>query len=130
DFDVPHGVTLKGRVTDKATGQPLRAAVEYFMFADNPNLRSLRTYVLESAVTADDGTYSLVALPGRGLVTAKLDELRSSLCLTGVGADRIKGLDPKTRTFDTPGRRLSLFDFNAFGAVEPTATDQSVACDL
>jgi protocatechuate 3,4-dioxygenase beta subunit len=130
DFQMQRGVALTGRVTDKSTGKPLRSAVEYFVLATNPNLRSPQSYAFSATVTNEDGSYSLVALPGPGIVAAKLDELRCGLCLTGVGAERIKGFDPKTNGFATPGEFVSLINFNAFGGVDPRSTDSSVTCDL
>ena len=37
DFELKHGVVIRGKVIDKATGEPVPAAVEYFVFDDNPH---------------------------------------------------------------------------------------------
>src|SRR5262249_1564256 len=39
NFEMQRGVLIRGRVTDKATGQPVPAVVEYFAFEDNPHYK-------------------------------------------------------------------------------------------
>src|SRR5262249_35868386 len=39
DFALKRGVWVEGKVTDKATGKPLRAHLQYFARDSNPNLR-------------------------------------------------------------------------------------------
>ena len=41
DFQLPHGIWVEGRVTDKITGKPLSGTVEYFVFNSNPNYEKL-----------------------------------------------------------------------------------------
>ena len=72
DFELKRGVWITGKVTDKVTGKPLRANVEYFTFESNPNLSdydgfsmSVMWHFIE---TKDDGTYRVAGMPGPGLV--------------------------------------------------------------
>src|SRR5262249_55469746 len=83
------GVWVKGRVTDRGTGKPLWAGVEYFCFRDNPNapeVAGLGPYNWRS--TGGDGFYRTVALPGRGLITVRAYHDRYVM---GAGADEVKG---------------------------------------
>jgi RNA polymerase sigma factor (sigma-70 family) len=61
------GIPVRGRLTDKATGKPVqRAFVAYHPVYPNPNTRD---GVGDSfATTGPDGSYSVVALPGPGLI--------------------------------------------------------------
>jgi RNA polymerase sigma factor (sigma-70 family) len=97
DFELKRGVLIRGRVTDKETGQPLWARVEYFAFADNPHLKqggALHGLSFQTRTTPD-GSFTLVALPGRGLVAARAAYKETysdrKRYLINVGADKIKG---------------------------------------
>src|SRR5262249_11031189 len=97
DFELRRGVLLRGRVTDKATGQPVAARVEYLAFEDNPGLKAgdvLRGLSFGTP-TAPDGPVTRVGLPGRGLLAAKATYKESygdrKRYLLDVGADKIKG---------------------------------------
>jgi hypothetical protein len=74
DIGLKRGVAIEGRVTDKWTGDPLSAYVEYSAFRDNPNLAEAPGYA-EARVqgryqTEPDGSFRVVGLPGRGVVSA------------------------------------------------------------
>jgi hypothetical protein len=118
-LDVPlrRGVWITGKVTDKVTGRPVRAVVEYNMFGDDredaPDLKFDRSV----ETRADDGTFRFVGLPGRGVVAAR--SLQPGY-LTGVGADRIKNVD-----------RVILTDLvHAVAEGNPVAGAEAVACNL
>jgi RNA polymerase sigma factor (sigma-70 family) len=73
DFDlVAGGVTVRGKVTDKATGKPIaHARVEYYPLFPNPNVIKLGLLEPRSeAATGPDGSYTLTALPGIGVLGA------------------------------------------------------------
>jgi len=72
------GLWLRGRLTDAATGKPIRAEVAYHVAADNPRLADLPGF-REISLNGDysfntpseaDGTFRVAALPGKGLVVA------------------------------------------------------------
>jgi RNA polymerase sigma factor (sigma-70 family) len=72
DFDLKRGVLVKGRVLDKATEKPVFANVQYLPFADNPRYKNVPGFAVEPYLqTGEDGAFQLVALPGRGLLTAR-----------------------------------------------------------
>src|SRR5262249_23764054 len=92
DLTLKRGVWVTGRVLDKVTRRPVAAAVQDVGLAATPHRkegpdlpvgRYLRTH-------PEDGTFRVVALPGRGLLAARG---RGDTYRIGVGADKIKGLD-------------------------------------
>jgi hypothetical protein len=91
DFDLKRGVMVKGRVLDKATKKPVFANVQYLAFADNPRHKKAPGWAVEHYLqTGDDGTFQIVAFPGRGLLTARgwSDHYRMA-----VGADKFPEKD-------------------------------------
>jgi RNA polymerase sigma factor (sigma-70 family) len=96
DFPLSRGIVIRGRVTDKVTGKPVQARVLYSVFTDNPHLKQVpefRSVQPERTVAASDGSFTLVGLPGRGIVDARAPDRRPSRYLVGVGAEKIKGSD-------------------------------------
>jgi RNA polymerase sigma factor (sigma-70 family) len=78
DIELKRGVWIKGKITDKVTGKPLRARVEYFTFESNPNLSDYDGFSMSVmwhfVETGDDGTYRVAGLPGPGLVAVLRNE--------------------------------------------------------
>jgi RNA polymerase sigma factor (sigma-70 family) len=92
DFELKRGVRIHGRVIDKATGKPVRAQVEYFVFADNPHLREAPGFRGTGGIettSGDDGSFTLIGMPGRGLITAQHGD--QDHYITDAGREQIKG---------------------------------------
>jgi protocatechuate 3,4-dioxygenase beta subunit len=126
------GLLVKGRVTDKATGRPVQAVVEYFAFEDNPNLEKVhRSWNSQAVSSKKDGSFALAALPGRGIVAARTDDMRRGAYLYGKGASAIAGLNAQFggSFMTSPGICVSG-RFDALVGVEPGAKADSVDCDL
>jgi hypothetical protein len=97
DIDMVHGLTVRGRVTDKATGKPVaRARVEYEPDYRNPYIR---TAVADEwgpqseATTGADGSYAVTVLPGPAFlhVTApKRDEYAPAVVTPGEWKETLK----------------------------------------
>jgi RNA polymerase sigma factor (sigma-70 family) len=73
DFELTRGTPLRGRVTDQTTGKPpKRAVVEYYPLASNGYAGRVtvrdRMVPASGAAVGPDGSYSLVVLPGPGIV--------------------------------------------------------------
>ena len=97
DITLKRGIRVRGRVTDKATGQPVWGHVAAYTFADNPHLNEFPGYRGGRGSytrTEDDGRYELVVLPGRGVLACQSHQ---GLYRGGIGAEAIKGYDPETR---------------------------------
>src|SRR5205807_5930744 len=70
DLPLKRGVWVVGRATD-TEGKPVHGRALYFPAPDNPGYPHLRNKARDGSWNnrADDGTYRVVALPGRGLLT-------------------------------------------------------------
>jgi RNA polymerase sigma factor (sigma-70 family) len=71
DFEFKRGIWIEGRISDKDTGKPVRAMVEYFARRANPHLRDHRGFTFLFRLednTREDGTFHVVGLPGPGIL--------------------------------------------------------------
>jgi RNA polymerase sigma factor (sigma-70 family) len=130
DFALKRGVWVRGRVTDKVTGNPLRARLRYGAFLDNPHWRGVPGYDgSATAVTRDDGSFAVLALPGRGLLAVIAEEDRF---LLSVGADQIPAADKTFTNFEFihthPG--FTSAEHHAFVQINPGEDGKAAACDV
>jgi protocatechuate 3,4-dioxygenase beta subunit len=132
DVGLKRGILVKGRVTDKATGRPVQAVVEYFAFTDNPNLRGVqRSWSSRVVSSRKDGSFALAALPGRGIVAARTDDMRRGTYLSGKGASAIPGFGAQWGgSFMTSPYICMSGRFDTLVGIEPGAKVDSVDCDL
>src|SRR5262249_19161115 len=73
DIDMVQGLTVRGNVTDKATGKPIaNAMVDYHPLNASPYVNKLPGLWTprSEAVTGPDGSYALTVLPGPGAIGA------------------------------------------------------------
>jgi hypothetical protein len=126
DFRLKRGVLIRGRVSDEATGKPVRAVVEYAVFLDNPRSRDARDLHTREVPTRDDGTFEVVGLPGRGLLAIRADQDRYP---EGQYADTIPGFQQK-RFSDTARRSFDIELYHAFAVVEPAEGARDAVCDV
>ena len=102
DFNLHRGIWIRGRITEQENGAPVKAAIRYLPFLSNeyardvpeingPNATMHSSRHQHRYLSAADGTYRIVGLPGRAIVG--VDAYGGFL--TGVGADRIQGIDDK-----------------------------------
>ncbi len=125
DFALKRGVAIRGKVTDKATGQPVPALVEYFVFVNNPHRSSAQGLHGGEVRTRPDGSFSLEGLPGRGLVAARA--LKDHY-LVGQGADKIAGA--MEYGFQTDPHICDPQRLHAIVAINPSEDTGSLTCDL
>ena len=105
DVSLTRGITVRGRLVNGVSGRPVRGTVHYFLLHENPWYDKLRDFRLtQSQVpTDDDGSFSIVALDGPGLLAAAAHSDRFT---KGVGVDRIKLAKLLYNSYDTyPFRR-------------------------
>jgi RNA polymerase sigma factor (sigma-70 family) len=133
DLALKRGVLVHGRLTDKATGKPLRARVHYHAFADNlhldeyPNFKrgSLDLYVFTHD---DEGRFTIPALPGRGLITARTQFPTDYI--NGLGAEDIKGFDRRMMAFHTVPSYCHVGDKAALAEINPKPGTQEITLEL
>jgi RNA polymerase sigma factor (sigma-70 family) len=132
DFALKRGILIRGKVTDKATGQPVRANVQYFIFSDNPHLKEAKGFTggrARARLSREDGTFTVLGLPGRGLVTATMPRSSKVSYLTGAGADRIKGQDT-TGHYPTWPYLVHPRMHNTLVEINPRRDAQELNCNL
>jgi hypothetical protein len=128
DVGLRRGVWVKGRVIDKATGKGAAAGFDYFCFGDHPFASDLPLpHGLPSNWTRKDGSFRVVALPGRGLlgVRATSDTYRM-----GVGAERIKEKLGDGPILDTRPYHLYPGNEHTIAEISPKSGDESITCDV
>jgi hypothetical protein len=132
DITLKRGVLVRGRLRDKATGEPLRGSVIYYAFQDNryvdefPNFKqgSQETRVF---ISGTDGRFTIPALPGRGLIAGQAEEERY---LHGVGAEVIKGFNKRMDAFPTYPMHCPFADKQILVEINPTAGTTEITLDL
>jgi RNA polymerase sigma factor (sigma-70 family) len=136
DFTLKRGVRIRGRLTNKETGRPVRAVVRYGAFANNPHLKEAPGFRhsdsdLVEVRTAEDGSFTLLGLPGPGLLAVKAaDREEEGHYVTGAGADAIRGPRWGADHFDTEPSAFDPSAFNALVQVNPAQDAASIVCDV
>jgi hypothetical protein len=126
NFNLERAVLIRGKITDRTTGEPVASLVEYHPTLDNPNLRSAdQVELFEPVATHPDGSFTLVALPGTGLVaaTAMGDRFLTADRAT-VDKSSAARFFPNIRGFTSPQQ------CHAFEAISVEKTAKSYQCDL
>ncbi len=126
DFALKRGVAIRGKVTDKVTGKPVAALVEFFTFADSPYRGDARRFHGGEVRTLADGSFVLAGLPGRGLVAARAEK---DYFLVGQGADKISGADKNGWFLTSPHMCDPNFE-HAIAEITPAEGAESATCNL
>src|SRR5262249_34764227 len=136
DIDVKRGVWIEGKITDKATGKPLKGSVEYFALYDdkydNPNLRDYPgfdgTIVHDNLwVSAkEDGSFRIVGLPGPGVIGVYYQ--RDPYLRADQRSDEFGTKEKSLRT--APYWLGFTSNYNALAKVNPAKGAESVKCDV
>ncbi len=136
DIQLHRGLWITGRVTDKETGKPVRARVNYWPFLTNTHTGGLPEFGPGRNMQGDDaryptrpdGTFRVPGLPGRGLVGAEamVDHYRQ-----GAGASEIHDVDRegRLRTYRNQGWP-SLKYPTTMKEINPTDGTESIICNL
>jgi RNA polymerase sigma factor (sigma-70 family) len=132
DIDMVQGLALRGKVTDRATGKPIRQArVKYKPLFQNPYVKTkiVGDWRPQSqATTGPDGRYELAVLPGKGvlLVTGPKPDAYMPALMTHEERGEIFGL-----LFANDFERTYLPDLNhAFVFLQPGAKASALVKDV
>jgi RNA polymerase sigma factor (sigma-70 family) len=142
DLELTRGVRVRGRITDKTTGKPVPAALWYFPLADNKYFATLpgkeeANFEGMGHRNEKDGTYSLLALPGPGLIKVRA-EVEGDNPYTQVvldPADRPRAYSTKDEGLgqsflSARGIIETLLDHNAYRVIDPAPDAGSITCDM
>ncbi len=137
DFKLARGIPVDGKVTDRTTGKPVAAFVEYLPTLENPNLSSIQDISLfEPIATRPDGSFTLSALPGPGVVLATVMDDRF-LTADRARGDQLAGADRLGEVRSVQRRRLGLIrgvtsmeQCQALEPIAPESTAKTDRCDL
>jgi RNA polymerase sigma factor (sigma-70 family) len=133
DFTLKRGVLIRGRVTDKVTGRPVAALVQYRAFFDNPHLKEAPGFRRSDGIearTAADGSFTLIGLPGQGLLAVKAADRKEGRYVMAVGASDIKGPRFDRDHFNTEPSACNPAEFNTLVAINPARDAGSIVRDL
>jgi hypothetical protein len=129
DFDLERGIVVKGRLTDKVTGKPVRGHVSYMAAAENPNLKDFTELTLlhvhQTALgeIGPDGSFTEIAIPGPGLLCVRAEDENRY-----IGAE-IPGWDGFLLKAVPNGIHPS--QFHAVIPIDPAEDDpKSMTCDI
>jgi protocatechuate 3,4-dioxygenase beta subunit len=142
DFELVRGVRVKGRITDKETGKPVHAALWYTPLADNKFFKDLPgsdwfRMVSQSHVTEKDGSYSLLVLPGTGVIKVRAEppEKNPYVQVALDPADYKRAYSTKTEGMgqsflSAAGHIEHLFGHNAYRVIDPDARTAAYTCNF
>lgn len=138
DLELHRGVIITGKVTDQSTGKPLPARMIYTTYVNNdhaqvlPEFHGNPDYMIEGPQgryeTQPDGTYRVVAVPGKAIVAAwcMLPGYRK-----GVGFDDIEVLrDAKNHQWELYQQAPYRDGTTIVREIDVPADAKEVRCDL
>ncbi len=144
DFQMVKGVVVTGRLTDKATGRPVQAWVAYAAMRDNPNWSRVPgfTFTLGKnkygpspglhVPSMADGSYRLVALPGKGFLVAHIQYQSDRFLPAGVPNKRMPGAPASALDvhYDTVPFELFPSNLPAVEPIEIAPGTETITCNL
>jgi protocatechuate 3,4-dioxygenase beta subunit/5-hydroxyisourate hydrolase-like protein (transthyretin family) len=134
DIALKRGVWIRGQVTDADNRAPLRGRIEYFVFNDNPHRKPAGELLrIEDPFynTGADGRFSVVGLPGRGLISFMVHG-GDDIYPRGGGADKIIGgrEEGQPKMFDTSPHYALEDNAHAFVEVNPQESDEAIEANI
>jgi protocatechuate 3,4-dioxygenase beta subunit len=138
DFEIPHGVEVRGRVTDKRTGQPIPyVGFRYAPLPGNkhPGISAYR-YASVSQSADAQGTFRLLLPPGPGVIFAVVRDRRDGNRYTQA---RLAPADKEKAYKDSElgeaflaasGAIETLHGTNAYRLIDPPTDAKAVTCNF
>jgi RNA polymerase sigma factor (sigma-70 family) len=129
DFTLKPGVIIRGRITEKTTGRPVRpgeGTVYAYVFEDNPHSGDypVSGYPTQTNVDAD-GRFEIATVPGRGVLAVRLDDASYR---GASGAAKMKGYDSQMNALRTRPSYVPLSGYHIIAEVnsEPNAAPKTL----
>ncbi len=131
DFELKRGIRIEGKISDKVTGKPMKAYVEYFSVYPNPHLRDYEGFdsamVFRMVSSKDDGSYRVAGIPGPGLLVV----WRVNDYLLAEERDDEEGVDEThLKKGQAPYHLLPLANYGALARIDPAKGVESVKRDV
>jgi hypothetical protein len=129
DIKLKRGVWVTGRIIDKATGKPVHAQIEYFVYLDNPALKAghrSRLPLNSCHFTSNDGTFKRVAFPGPGVLAARASE---DLYVFGAGVEKFRH-KPENGFLSTIPYHAIPTNYHVLAEIDPAEGTTTLARDL
>lgn len=130
DMKLPRGVIVTGTVTDKVSGKPLEAVVDYHPHKGNANLGGMHPLEVQVACNQKDGSYRLLALPGDGMIAARISSPCRGAYLPGIGAEQVSWFDKAKNSFSSANHFVSPSFYDTFVGIAPKQGDDPLKIDL
>jgi hypothetical protein len=135
EIELHRGISLSGRVTDKATGEPVPGVrMHYFPFQSNEFVRLIPGVEVGGDqmryLSKADGSYRLVVVPGRAVVGAEcvLQHYRRGVGYEEIDAPK-KGNTDWLDTYGDPTMPGAKWP-SAMKQINPTSDEAAVSLDL
>ena len=127
DIKMKRGTWVTGRVVDPATGKPVRAQVDYFVFSDSPALQAVPNLYLESFhFTRKDASFGRAVLSGPGLLAARAHGDRY---LSAAGLGELKN-QPTNGLLDTLPYQAAPTNYHVVAEINPAHGTATLTRDL
>jgi protocatechuate 3,4-dioxygenase beta subunit len=129
ELKLKRGILVRGRVTDKATGKPLKASIESYALRDNPHAKDFPAFdgaYAPRTFTDENGHFEITTLPGPGFLAARAT---ADGYLSSVGAETIPGMNPRLPFSAMPGF-FSPSSSHVIAALDPEPGAEPVTCNL
>jgi hypothetical protein len=127
DFELERGLVVRGRLTDRSTGKPVRGLVSYYALKDNPHLKDFKNIGALPLVVdgrgevSSNGSFAVVTLPGPGLLCVWGDDDRFTRAVEGWDGQPLK-----TAPFP-----VNPIMYHAIVPINPSEqTPSSTSCDI
>ncbi|MBL8850721.1 MAG: hypothetical protein JNG89_13660, partial [Planctomycetaceae bacterium] len=123
---------IEGRVTDRQTGAPVLAYVDYLALESNPHTLDKhglqQAFLLHRYRTDSDGRYRIPGLPGPGI--AMVLAIGDRGYPREVGAETVEGYDKDSRYIPTNPVGYPLSNWNLIRSINPAPEDTTFTCDF
>ncbi len=134
DMTLKRGVIVRGRLTDKSTGQPVAGMITPFAFLDNPQAAAFPGHDDANETFApidDDGRFEVVVLPGPGILACYAS---AGLYRRGAGARSIRApIEPignSQGAFRTMPSLCLIDNYHVLAAIDFAPGVESVTRDI
>ncbi len=142
DFTLEHGMSVKGKVVNHETGQPVGGRNVLVLYRPKPGnvfytntpLGEWMNHVVSAEPVKEDGTFEAVAGPGPGVLLVQLQGSLETRYLNSRRSPKPKTTDAASKNAGDPDRPLPFFSYgipyHSYVSIEPKPDSQELACEI